>query len=447
MPILTVIEMPASPLSNELLSLLNAYRDPAVVFGRDYRVIAANSAYLRIYGPQVKLGEAHCYELSHDYQMPCDRVGELCPMQESLRSGQPRRVLHIHHTPQGKEHVDVELYPIKEEDGEIHYFLEVMRQARVASARPEAPGLVGQSPAFLRMLEKVQRVATRDITVLLQGETGTGKELVAQALHQASDRAREPFVTVECSGLTETLFESELFGHEKGAFTGAMSRKAGLVAVAEGGTLFLDEIGEVPMNLQVKLLRLLETGTYRPVGSVESQRTDFRLVCATHRDLEAMVEHGEFREDLYYRISAFPIHLPAIRERREDIPLLVETLLSRLDKGHALNLHPDTLACLQDYHYPGNIRQLRNLLESASVMADGDTLLPEHLPAEICGRLHSDSHSPPEEIQSLEAIEQAYLRRILQRYTGDRRELARRLGISERTLYRKLQQLSQQQSP
>jgi len=431
-----------SSLSSELLTLLKAYRDPAVVFGRDYRVIAANPAYLQIYGPRANLGERHCYELSHNYQVPCDQVGELCPMQESLRSGQPRRVLHIHHTPQGKEHVDVELYPIKGEDGEIHSFLEVMRQTRVASARPEAQGLVGQSPAFLRMLEQVERVAPRAITVLLQGETGTGKELVAQALHQASDRAQGPFVTVECSGLTETLFESELFGHEKGAFTGAARRKTGLVAIAEGGTLFLDEIGEVPMNLQVKLLRLLETGTYRPVGSVESQRADFRLVCATHRDLEAMVDRGEFRADLYYRISAFPIHLPAVHERREDIPLLVETLLSRIDHGRVLKLHPDTLACLQGYNYPGNVRQLRNLLERASVMADGDTLLPEHLPAEICGRVKQVSSAPFEEIQALEVIEHAYLRRVLQLYPGDRRELAQRLGISERTLYRKLQQLS-----
>ena len=444
MSILSVIPMPASA---EIRSLLNAYPEPAVLFARDYCVIAANPAYRQLYQMQGDIGELHCYELSHHYDVPCDQAGELCPMQESLRSGQPKRVLHIHHTPQGKEHVDVELYPIKGETGEIEYFLEVMRQTRVASARPEEQGLVGQSPAFLRMLEQVQRVAPRDITVLLQGETGTGKELVAQALHRASHRAQGPFVTVECSGLTETLFESELFGHEKGAFTGAVSRKTGLVAAAEGGTLFLDEIGEVPLNLQVKLLRLLETGTYRPVGSVESRRADFRLVCATHRDLNVMVEQGEFREDLYYRISAFPIHLPSLRERREDIPLLVQTLLSRIGDGRALSLRTDALACLQGYHYPGNIRQLRNILERASVMADGDVLLPEHLPAEFSGQVLETSLPQEQEIQPLETIEQAYLQRVLQQHRGDRRELARRLGVSERTLYRKLQHLSEKASP
>ena len=244
-------------------------------------------------------------------------------------------MLHLHHTPRGEEHVDVELTPIIGASGKIEYFVERMLTVREASSFPAESGLVGKSPAFNRMLELVRRVAPSGTTALLLGESGTGKELVAQAIHQQSGREQGPFVVVECSGLTETLFESELFGYEKGAFTGANQRKIGLVESAAGGTLFLDEVGDIPLSLQVKLLRLLETGTFRRVGGVETLRADFRLIAATHRDLKDMVEHGSFRRDLYYRLSVFPIHLPALRERREDIALLAETLLTRLAPGRA----------------------------------------------------------------------------------------------------------------
>ena len=217
-------------------------------------------------------------------------------------------------------------------------------------------------------------------TALLLGESGTGKELVAQAIHQQSGREHGPFVVVECSGLTESLFESELFGYEKGAFTGANRRKIGLVESASGGTLFLDEVGDIPLSLQVKLLRLLETGTFRRVGGVETLRADFRLIAATHRDLKGMVERGSFRRDLYYRLSVFPIHLPALRERRGDIVLLAETLLTRLAPGRAYVLGDEMRARLLAYDFPGNIRELRNIIERAILMADGGTLLPEHLP-------------------------------------------------------------------
>jgi transcriptional regulator with PAS, ATPase and Fis domain len=271
----------------------------------------------------------------------------------------------------------------------------------------------------------------------LLGESGTGKELVAQAIHQQSGREHGPFVVVECSGLTETLFESELFGYEKGAFTGASQRKIGLVESASGGTLFLDEVGDIPLSLQVKLLRLLETGTFRRVGGVETLRADFRLIAATHRDLKVMVERGSFRRDLYYRLSVFPIHLPALRERREDIALLAETLLTRLAPGRAYTLSAAARARLQAYDYPGNIRELRNILERAMLMADGDTLQPEHLPPELAGE--AQVGMPDEEaIVPLETAELRYLQWALARHGSDRKSLAEQLGISERTLYRKL---------
>ena len=423
--------------TNELISFLETHPDPQIVMGADYRILAANAAYRRIYSGGRNVVGQFCYAVSHGYNRPCDECGESCPLAASRASGEPHRVLHLHHTPRGEEHVDVELTPIVGASGSIEYFVERMLTVREASSLPAESGLVGKVPAFNRMLELVRRVAPSDTAALLLGESGTGKELVAQAIHQQSGREHGPFVVVECSGLTETLFESELFGYEKGAFTGASQRKIGLVESASGGTLFLDEVGDIPLGLQVKLLRLLETGTFRRVGGVETLRADFRLVAATHRDLKAMVERGRFRRDLYYRLSVFPIQLPALRERRGDIGLLAETLLARLAPGRAYTLSEAARARLQAYDYPGNIRELRNIIERAMLMADGDTLLEEHLPAELKS---DEAAGMPgvDDIVPLETAELRYLQWALAHHGGDRKSLAARLGISERTLYRKL---------
>ncbi len=308
--------------------------------------------------------------------------------------------------------------------------------------------MVGRSPAYNRMLELINRAAPAMTAVLLLGESGTGKELAAHALHSLSPRAGRPFVPVDCSGMTETLFESELFGYEKGAFTGAGQRKIGLVEAAAGGTLFLDELGDIPLNLQVKLLRLLETGTFRRVGGVETLRADFRLVAATHRGVRDMVEAGTFRRDLYYRISAFPIHLPALRERREDLPLLIDTLLQRLAPERSLRLSREAMAGLAAYAFPGNVRELRNILERAVLLADGDLIDSAHLPDELCpaGATDAPTLRPltplaaagPSDILPLDLAETQYVHWALRQLGGDKKALAARLGISERTLYRKL---------
>ena len=423
--------------AHELISFLETHPDAQIVMGADYRILAANAAYRRIYGGGREVVGQTCYTVSHGYSRPCDECGESCPLAASRASGEPHRVLHLHHTPRGEEHVDVELTPVRGVSGEVDYFVERMTRVREASSLPAESGLVGKSPAFNRMLELVRRVAPSSTSALLLGESGTGKELVAQAIHQQSGREQGPFVVVECSGLTETLFESELFGYEKGAFTGANQRKIGLVESASGGTLFLDEVGDIPLSLQVKLLRLLETGTFRRVGGVETLRADFRLIAATHRDLKAMVERGSFRRDLYYRLSVFPIHLPALRERREDIALLANTLLTRLAPGRAYTLSEAARARLQAYDYPGNIRELRNIIERAMLMADGDTLLAEHLPPELA-REAAAGMPGVDVIVPLETAELRYLQWALAHYGGDRKSLAERLGISERTLYRKL---------
>ncbi len=422
--------------SSELINFLERHPDAQIVMGADYRILAANAAYRRMYAGDREVVGRFCYEVSHGYRRPCDECGESCPLAASRASGEPHRVLHLHHTPRGEEHVDVELTPIPGAADGVEYFVERMTMVREASSFPAESGMVGKSSAFNRMLELVRRVAPSDTAALLLGESGTGKELVAQAIHQQSKRAQGPFVVVECSGLTETLFESELFGYEKGAFTGANQRKIGLVESASGGTLFLDEVGDIPLSLQVKLLRLLETGTFRRVGGVETLRADFRLIAATHRDLKTMVEQGSFRRDLYYRLGVFPIDLPALRERREDIVLLAETLLSRLAPDRTYHMSEPMRTRLHDYDYPGNIRELRNLIERAILMADGDTLLVEHLPPDL--RNESAGMPGVDAIVPLETAELRYLQWALAHHKGDRKALAEQLGISERTLYRKL---------
>ena len=426
----------------ELVAYLEDLPEPRIVLAADYRIVAANKAYSRDFGNGEPVVGRYCYEVSHGIDVPCDRAGESCPLRGSMQSGRPHRVLHLHHTPRGEEHVDVETTPLPGHGGRSALFVETMRVVRHASGRPAAQGLVGRSPAFLAMLHQITRVAPSEATVLLLGETGTGKELVAHALHEASARSGGPFVAVDCSGLTETLFESELFGYEKGSFTGATHRKTGLVEAARGGTLFLDEIGELPLSLQVKLLRLLETGSYRRVGGVEALAADFRLVSATHRDLSAMVHEGSFRRDLYYRVNTFPIHTPSLAERGEDMPLLTQSLLERV-AGPRKSVSAAALAALQTRLFEGNIRELRNLLERASLLADGDQILPEHLVSDL--GLPRPPSPPIDRRASFSLDEAVPLDELESRYvawaaahSADRKSLARVLGVSERTLYRLL---------
>ncbi|MDP9530283.1 sigma-54 interaction domain-containing protein [Pseudomonas protegens] len=427
----------APPSMSALVSYLEHDPQPTIVLDTDYNIIAANTAYQRQFGVAGKphVG-AKCYRVSHQFAVPCDQAGEHCPMRKAHDSRVPERMLHIHHTPRGPEHVDVELRPIIGEAGTVVAYVERLSSVAVASVQPQQKGLVGRSPAFNEALSALQRAAPAPIPVLLQGESGTGKELFARALHDGSPRASGPLVVVDCTGLTETLLESELFGYEKGAFTGALQRKIGLAEAAHGGTLFLDEIGEVPLAMQVKLLRLIESGSFRPVGSLRTVHSDFRLVAATHKPLKEMVAAGSFRQDLYYRISAFPIRLPALRERSDDLPLLIDSLLRRLDPGVVPRVDPQALEQLQLYTYPGNIRELRNILERARLFSDDGVIRLQDLPAELRS---PQAPAPATRRRASKDLEQ--LAHALEVFDGSRSELAKALGLSERTLYRRLKTL------
>ncbi|MGA8134779.1 MULTISPECIES: sigma 54-interacting transcriptional regulator [Pseudomonas] len=420
-----------------LVSYLEHDLQPTIVLDTDYNIVAANTAYQRQFGVE---GRPHvgakCFRVSHQFAVPCDQAGEHCPMRKAHESRLPERVLHIHHTPRGPEHVDVELRPLLDAQGEVVGYVERLNTVTVASAQPQHQGLVGRSAPFKEALSALQRAAPSPIPVLLQGESGTGKELFARALHEGSPRAGGPLVVVDCTGLTETLLESELFGYEKGAFTGAVQRKIGLAEAAHGGTLFLDEIGEVPLAMQVKLLRLIESGSFRPVGSLRTVHSDFRLVCATHKPLKDMVAAGSFRQDLFYRISAFPIRLPALRERGDDLPLLIDSLLQRLAPTAVPRIDPPAMKALGLHDWPGNIRELRNVLERARLFTDDGVIRLADLPAEL---RRETASAAPQRRRGRNELEQ--LAHALAMFDGSRSELAKTLGMSERTLYRRLQAL------
>jgi DNA-binding NtrC family response regulator len=445
----------------ELMSYLEGLGDPHILFDTQYRILAANAAYRRQFSPERSVVGRTCYEVSHHFSVPCDQAGESCPLVLSRQSGQRERLVHLHHTSTGEEYVNIELIPLSDARGEQVFFVEKMEALRVAQSQSAARGLIGRAPEFQRMLGLVARVAPSQATVLLLGESGTGKELVARAVHEASARARRSLVAVDCSSLPENLFESELFGHERGSFTGANATTSGLIETASGGTLFLDEVGDIPLSMQVKLLRLLETGTYRRVGSTELRHADIRVVSATHRDLEQMVAQGSFRQDLYYRLSTFPIHLPALRERQDDIALLATALLERVAPQRKLQVSAAAMRLLQAQDFPGNVRELRNLLERTALLCDGDTIEAAHVQQalrtgrRVAGSLRNRAYTVGADSAeghatraqpspgALKHVAREALQHMAAGHQGSRIELARKLGISERSLYRKLRNLDQ----
>jgi DNA-binding NtrC family response regulator len=308
---------------------------------------------------------------------------------------------------------------------------------------PDVAGnFVGESPACRKVLSLVERVAPSESTVLITGETGAGKEVVARLIHARSARRERPFVVVECAALQESLLQSELFGHEKGAFTGAERAKAGLFEVADGGTIFLDEIGEIRPATQVNLLRVLDASTFRRVGGTKEIRVDVRVLAATNRDLPALVEQGLFREDLFYRLSTISVEVPTLRERREDVARLAEHFVAVQNQRYGWHKHlgAEGLEILRAYDWPGNVRELEHAIEAAVVVCDGDEIQPRHLPATLHRGGRRPKLAPDGPLPTLEEVERAHVARALEASGGHRGRAAGVLGISERSLYRKLKE-------
>jgi two-component system response regulator AtoC len=312
--------------------------------------------------------------------------------------------------------------------------------------------IIGHSRILIRVLETASRVAQKDSTVLINGETGTGKELLARAIHQNSRRKQQPFTTINCGAIPKDLLESELFGHTRGSFTGAVGPKRGKVEMAHGGTLFLDEIGEMPLELQVKMLRLIQNGEIEKVGATEVSQVDVRIVAATHRNLAALIEDGTFREDLYYRLAVVPLEMPPLRERAEDIPELLEHLFIKARQKHdapKLRLPSALTPYFSAYRWPGNVRQLENVVERLVVLATGDEIglheLPDFLQRQPTGLDAIQFELPPHGI-SLQAIEKELMLKALRKFDWNQTQAARYLDISRRTLIYRMEKYGLRES-
>jgi len=444
----------------DLQSLVDSHKEPFVVIDRDYRILAVNQAYESMIGAsqQQAIGQP-CYKISHNKDAPCHESGEDCPHVNMFEIGKQDSCIHVHYDANHRMcQVRVTAFPLHGSNGDL-FMGELIEEISVPEERRlNGRRMVGKTQTFVACMDQLKMVASAQAPVLLQGETGTGKELAANFIHNNSERREQPFMTVDCTVLTESLFEAEVFGHARGAYTGSVGDRVGLYEQADGGTLFLDEVGELPLSQQAKLLRVLETGQYRRVGGRGNRKADVRIVCATNRHLWELVSAGQFREDLYYRIACLAVRLPPLRERLDDISMLAPNLLELISRtmSRSFDITPAAIEQLKQYHYPGNVRELRNILFIAATHSsqgniDADTIV------EVL-RLHAQTRTqpcPPPAVEteaiptipvapvadtasSLQDVEAQHISQLLQQHNNNRRKVAETLGISERTLYRKL---------
>lgn len=425
----------STPPQLELQHLIDTNDQPFVVIDREYRIVAANQRYVEAYGTtsEAIVGQ-HCYAVSHHSSRPCHENGEQCPHQALFERDEAVEVLHTHfHADDQPERTRIRGHALRGVKGERYLGEQLYPLEADAGTECDAMQMVGQSRAFLTCVDHLARVAESEASILLFGESGVGKELAARFVHARSTRAGGAFIVINCAAVPDTLFESELFGHERGAFSGSSGLKKGLYELADGGTLFLDEVAEIPLGLQAKLLRVLETGEFRRVGGTHTLKADVRLVSATNRWLLDEVDEKRFRLDLYYRLAGIDVTLPPLRERQDDIPALATLLLKRLaGNRRACRLDGAALATLQAYEFPGNVRELRNLLQRAVLTCRDGMIRAADL------RLPIAAATMRAGTQSMAEIECAHIRALLDTHAGHRSRVAAALGITERTLYRKL---------
>jgi PAS domain S-box-containing protein len=433
--------------ANEII--LESISDGVFTVDHNWRIMSFNRAAEEITGtPREEAIGRYCWEVFRSNMCEGD-----CALRRTMKEGKSfvSSSTYIINNRQERVPIGVSTSPLKNEKGEILGGVETFRDhSLVEELRRELSGsyefgdMVSRSEAMLKIFNILQQVAESDSTVLIEGETGTGKELMASALHNLSPRSEQPFIAINCGAFPDTLLESELFGYKAGAFTGADRDKPGLFQAAGGGTILLDEIGDTSSAFQVRLLRVLEEKEFQPLGGVQKVKSLTRIVAATNRDLEAMVEEGSFRRDLFYRINIIRFHLPPLRERMEDVPLLIERFVHKLNsiKGRAVNgVSREAMSLLLAHDYPGNIRELENIVEHAFVLFSEGDIGVDHLPGYLLNRVEASSSPPPSPAVTAENLRDAEARTIesaLRRNNFNRLAAARELGIHKSTLFRKL---------
>lgn len=429
-------------------AILESISDGVFTVDREWKVTSFNRSAETITGiPREEAIGHHCSDVFRS-----SLCGENCPLHQTLRDGRPQigKSAFFISAEGDRIPISISTAVLRDESGTIIGGAETFRDlSEVETLHQELEeryslgDLVSHSPRMRQLFEIIPAIASSPSNVLILGETGTGKEVMARAVHQHSLRSDGPFVAVSCGALPDSLLESELFGYKVGAFTGANKDKPGRFALAKGGTLFLDEIGEVTPALQVRLLRVLQERTYEPLGSVESERADVRVIAATNRDLSALVKNGEFREDLFYRINIARLELPPLRNRKEDIPVLVNRFIDKFNtlmRKNIQGLAPEALSFLIAYDWPGNIRELENTIERAFIVCNSDVIDISHLPPELLAGAKGEA--PVAEMKSAHRIlDVQAIQSALKNNNYNRLAAARELGIHKTTLFRKIKKL------
>lgn len=427
----------------KLESLLETHDSPFVIINAELKIVAVNRAW------EVAFGASRQSQVG----LPCCEESGDCRHKQLFQTLEPYAGIFPATLPsEERKLLNVRGYPLLDTDSTV-YLGESLCILSKSGCHSVDERMVGKSALFTAIKNRLQQAAETQAPVMLMGETGTGKELAAEYIHRHSKNTKGEFVIADCTIFNEELFESEMFGHERGAFTGAVSGKKGLFELANNGTLFLDEIGELPLSQQPKLLRALESGQFRRVGGTIILKSAVRVVCATHRNLAEMVKQGRFREDLFYRLSVFPIEIPPLRERRQDLPVLVDHFLEQFGQERQYSVTQAALIKLMQHLWPGNIRELRNCLHLAIGLCKNYQIQEadihfirrqpvSSIPDAVQSSLDEPEHQHPESMSMLEQFEADFISGLISKYQGNRKLIAAEMNISERTLYRKLNRLN-----